>query len=69
MTSPALPELLTPLDVATWLAIPSRRVERLAKQGRIPCIVLPGGDIVFRADELSKWLDSLGEGPREAVHA
>jgi excisionase family DNA binding protein len=64
MSSTHLPNLLTPGDVAAWLALPVRRVERLARDGEIPAIRLPTGEYVFAADELTAWLDALRERRR-----
>jgi len=54
-----LPRLLVVPEVAHWLSISSRRVEHLARDGKIPHIVLPDGELVFDADELARWLESL----------
>jgi hypothetical protein len=59
MGAPNLPDLLTPSDVARWLSLPTSRVVNLARQGKIPCIVLPGGEMVFDPDELAQWLNAL----------
>lgn len=60
-----LPHLLTSRDVALWLALPARRVEKMARNREIPSIYLPGGDIVFDAGELASWIEALRAG-REA---
>jgi hypothetical protein len=67
--SETLPTLLTPCDVASWLALPTSRVERLVRDGAIPCIRLPTGEIVFDAAELAAWLGSLRVRMREVRHA
>jgi hypothetical protein len=54
-----LPRLLIPDQVANWLCLPTRRVERMARRGEIPCITLPDDSIVFDAEELAEWLESL----------
>jgi excisionase family DNA binding protein len=51
-----LPHLLTPADVAGWLSLPARQVKRLARRGDIPAVELPGGELVFDADDLREWL-------------
>jgi hypothetical protein len=63
-----LPHLLTTLDVSLWLSLPASRVERMARTGTIPCIMLPTGGIVFDADELRHWFDEL-RGKRGALCA
>lgn len=64
-----MPTLLTPADVARWLTLPTPKVERLARRGEIPAIVLPDGNLVFSGDELSRWLEGLRGQQREATHA
>jgi hypothetical protein len=59
-----LPVMLTPLDVAAWLSLPSRRVEQMARRGEIPSVTLPTGDLVFDRAELVAWLDSLRGRPQ-----
>jgi hypothetical protein len=54
-----LPRLLTAQDVALWLALPTGRVERMARAGQIPCVTLPDGSVVFDQEELAGWLDAL----------
>jgi excisionase family DNA binding protein len=61
-----LPRLLTVSDVSDWLSLPSRQVLRLVRQGQIPCIVLPGDEVVFDRDELIKWFESLREQRKTA---
>jgi hypothetical protein len=64
MSNATLPRLLTPMDVGLWLSLPVRQVERLARRGRIPAIVLPGGELAFDAAELAAWLAQLKVGGR-----
>jgi excisionase family DNA binding protein len=64
MSDSILPTLVTPGDVAAWLALPARRVERMARAGDIPAIRLPSGEYVFDADELTAWLEALRERGR-----
>lgn len=66
--SAALPDLLTPRDVALWLSLPTRRVERMARRGVIPCTILPTDDVVFDADELAEWFKGLrGDKPEPST--
>jgi hypothetical protein len=58
-TALALPRLWTSDDVADWLHLPARRVEKLARGKAIPSITLPGGELVFDPAELARWLDGL----------
>jgi excisionase family DNA binding protein len=62
--SDVLPTLISPSDVAAWLAVPVRRVERMARDGEIPAIRLPTGEFVFAADDLAAWLDALRDRRR-----
>jgi hypothetical protein len=68
MDATQLPQMLTPMDVGLWLSLSTGRVERLARRGQIPAIILPSGDILFDRAELLMWLDDLGDRPREVSH-
>ena len=52
----ALPRLWTAQDVSFWLCCPTRQVLRWAKDGKLPSIKLPDGELVFDPAELSDWL-------------
>jgi excisionase family DNA binding protein len=54
--STVLPALLTPVEVAEWLSVPARWVERTARRGELPAIELPGGELVFEVADLAEWL-------------
>ena len=59
-------QLLTDFDVADLLKVTSVRVLRLAKQGKIPHVVLPTGDIRFIERDVMDWIESQrkpAEGP------
>jgi hypothetical protein len=64
-TTGRLPDLLDPVMVADWLTVPPRKVEQMARRGLIPHLVLPGGELVFVADELARWVESLRGGRPE----
>jgi hypothetical protein len=51
-----LPRLWTAQDVAIWLSCPPRQVIRWAKAGKLPCITLPDGDVMFDPAVLAAWL-------------
>lgn len=53
------PRLLTPREAARWLRFPAARLVRLARAGVVPCVLLPGGDVLFAEDDLAAWLRSL----------
>jgi hypothetical protein len=62
--------LLTVQDVGAWLTMPIRQVERMARQGLIPCRKLPDGTFVFKEQELATWVEALpkpGRGPTNAA--
>ncbi len=63
-----LPTLLTAQDVGLWLCLPTDRVIRLAREGHIPCIVLPSSEMLFDSNELAAWLEKLRPG-KETAHA
>jgi hypothetical protein len=51
-----LPRLWNTQDVALWLNCTPRQVIRWAKAGKLPCITLPDGDVMFDPAELMAWL-------------
>jgi excisionase family DNA binding protein len=51
--------LLTESEAGDILSLPSRRVLKLARQGVIPHIELPGNEIRFERSDLEKWVASL----------
>ena len=61
-----LPHLLTPQDVASWLSLPTDRVVRMARRGDIPCLILPGGDMLFDQLELVGWLAGFRAAPKRS---
>lgn len=44
--------LLNPKQLASRLGVSTRRVNEMLRQGILPCVRLPNGDIL-------KWLDEL----------
>jgi hypothetical protein len=52
-----------------WLSLPTARVVRLAREGEIPCLVLPGGDLLFDPSELTEWLRTRRVHEGEVTHA
>jgi len=53
----AKPLLLDESEVADLLGIIPSRVRRLARQGVIPCILLPDDEIRFDESDLYEWID------------
>ena len=49
-----LPPLLDSVDVARWLGIPARRVERLARDGVLPSVEVLG-ERRFEPSALRDW--------------
>jgi hypothetical protein len=69
MANAELPYLITTLDVGIWLSMPTARVLCLARAGKIPCLLLPDGEIAFDRDELTRWSEGLRQQPREEGNA
>jgi hypothetical protein len=58
-------ELLKPKEVDLLLRYPSGRSQRLARQGKIPHVLLPDGEIRFRQSDIERLTTGLlPEGPR-----
>jgi hypothetical protein len=57
MSPATLPRLLSPADVADWLNLSVRQVERMAREGQLPGIPLPDGSTVFDQQDLVGWLE------------
>ncbi|MBN2294910.1 MAG: hypothetical protein JXM70_20955 [Pirellulales bacterium] len=49
--------LLTDYEAAPLVKMTSRRLSRLAKQGKAPCVILPDGEIRFREADLTAWVE------------
>ena len=54
-------ELLTPAEVAAMFRVNPKTVTRWARAGRISAVRTLGGHRRFRADEIRKLLDEVGE--------
>jgi Helix-turn-helix domain len=69
-THPPLPYLLTPAEVGAWLCLPERRVLRMTREGALPHVELPGGEIMFEPAALSDWIERhrrpVAEGTADA---
>lgn len=61
--------LLMPAQVDRILRYPRGRSARLARQGRLPHILLPDGEIRFDQAEIDKLLTPTGSKVKEASHA
>jgi excisionase family DNA binding protein len=62
MTTASLPALLTTDDVAHWLGVPRRRVLAMVRDGSIPHVKLPSGDIAYSAEALAGWIQTHSTG-------
>jgi excisionase family DNA binding protein len=69
MDAVILPRLLTAADVADWLCLRTRQVERMARRREIPAVTLPGGELVFDAADLDDWLRGRKAAAGEVRHA
>ena len=61
-----LPQLLDPSEVAAWLGVPVRRLERLVQAKEIPAIWVCG-QLRFDAAQLRAWLN--GRVGRREINA
>lgn len=52
-------DLLTIHGVAARLGLSERAVDRLVRDGRLPCIKLPNGAVRFHPDDLAAWLSTF----------
>ena len=60
-----LPQLLTVEDVAAWLRLSPRAVQRLAQSGELPAVRIDGRRYRFPAADLARWLE--GRASKDAV--
>lgn len=52
------PQILNDDDVAGIVRLTARQVRKLARQGDLPHIVLPTGDVRFIRDDINKWIEA-----------
>ena len=62
------PRLLTPNEAAQLLRMPTARLVRLARQGAVPHVMLPGEEPRFVETELWSWLERRSASFQEAHH-
>ncbi len=62
-------QLLTPLEAADILRLPTRQVTKLAKSGTIPRVVLPGDEIRFDEADLRAWIEARKQDGKGATDA
>ncbi|NLF07271.1 MAG: helix-turn-helix domain-containing protein [Pirellulaceae bacterium] len=61
--------LLDADDAAKILLLSARRVRTLVRDGHLPHIVLPGGEIRFDPRDLESWVVAHKQESREAADA
>ena len=61
--------LLDADDAAKILLLSARRVRTLVRDGHLPHIVLPGGEIRFDPRDIERWVDSHKQESKEANNA
>ena len=45
----------------------ANKLVRLAKQGKVPCVLLPDGEIRFVESDILKWVESCKVNLREVA--
>jgi excisionase family DNA binding protein len=59
-------QLVTIPEVAERLGIPAASAYDLVRENRLPGIVRVGRRVRVRSDELERWIERGGDGPRPA---
>ncbi len=59
--------LLDTYDAAEILLLSTRRVRLLVKQGQLPHVALPNGEIRFVEADLLAWIDAHKQSAKEAT--
>jgi len=54
--------LLTGAEAARILRIPTGRLSRLTRAGRVPHVELPDRELRYDRDDLDKWIDENKRG-------
>ena len=49
--------LMTDIDLGSMLGMAANRVRRMVRQGQVPFVRLPTGDIRFDPDDVQEWLE------------
>jgi predicted site-specific integrase-resolvase len=47
--------LLSDVEAANLLRMLRCRLAKLARAGKVPCVILPDGELRFRRDDLTEW--------------
>lgn len=62
--TPAVSPMLSPADLARWLSISRRSLDRLRSQGRLPLPDIHVGKIVrWRFETVNRYFDSVQHAP------
>jgi excisionase family DNA binding protein len=59
------PQLLTDSEAADILRLTPRQVAKLARNGKLPSILLPGNEIRFDPADLEKFIDARRQPERQ----
>lgn len=59
-------DLLTAGEAAIRLRMPSARLARLARDGKVPCVNLPDGELRFDETDLTDWVDRHKSNPKKS---
>jgi len=55
-------QLLMTYEGANLLQMPTVRLSRLAREGKVPCVRLPDGELRFDEADLWAWVESHKQG-------
>jgi hypothetical protein len=58
-----LPDFLTDLAVAEWLATTPSRVRKWAREGKLPHVATPDGQLLFHPADLALWIEKQRREP------
>jgi hypothetical protein len=58
--------LLTDDEAATLLRMLRARLVRLARAGKVPCVILPDCEVRFRRSDLESWVEARTRPARTA---
>ena len=61
--------LLRDDEAASLVRMTPRRLVRLARQGKVPCVALPDGEIRFSESDLRMWVEQFRQSATEPGEA
>lgn len=56
--------LLSDHEASELLRIKTRRLTKLARDGKVPCVILPDGELRFSRADLAEWALKFRQLPR-----